>query len=101
MANRAISLALIVNELITNSLKYAFIDRDEGLVLVNVRRSGDQVVLSVTDNGRGISPEMPTRHPELTHLGERMIEVLARQMDGRIVKELTADGYTVTVTFVP
>lgn len=101
VANRAISLALIVNELITNSLKYAFVDRHEGLVLVNVRRSGDQMVLSVTDNGRGVSPEMPDRHPELTHLGERMIEVLARQMDGQIIKQSTTEGYAVSVTFVP
>jgi len=51
----AVPLGLIVNELVTNALKYAFPDRKSGVVLVDFSREGDDFRLLVEDNGVGMS----------------------------------------------
>jgi len=51
----AIPCTLILNELITNSLKYAFVDREEGKIKISIRRYDDgAVLLKVKDDGVGI-----------------------------------------------
>lgn len=49
----AISCGLIVNELITNSLKYAFPDKKEGNISVKLYKINDLITLEVSDNGVG------------------------------------------------
>ncbi|TAE52331.1 MAG: hypothetical protein EAZ89_08640, partial [Bacteroidetes bacterium] len=49
----AVPLGLIVNELITNSLKYAFPDGRAGTITVSLQKTGDQLDLLVADNGVG------------------------------------------------
>jgi two-component sensor histidine kinase len=51
-ADKALSLALIVNELVTNALKYAFVGEAIGRVEVALVRNAEQLELSVSDNGR-------------------------------------------------
>jgi two-component sensor histidine kinase len=53
---RAISLGLIVNELVTDSLKYAFPDGRRGRVKLCVSRDGPELVLVVADDGVGLNP---------------------------------------------
>ncbi|WP_286242656.1 PAS domain S-box protein [Methanobacterium ferruginis] len=52
--NLAIPLGLILNELITNSLKYAFPDMEKGTVEVAFGKKGDKFYLKVSDNGVGL-----------------------------------------------
>ena len=47
----AIPLGMILNELISNSLKYAFTGREEGAILVSMKRSDNELLLQVKDNG--------------------------------------------------
>jgi two-component sensor histidine kinase len=55
---QAIPCALILNELITNSLKYAFNDKKQGKIRISICRSGDDTVLiRVKDDGCGILEE--------------------------------------------
>jgi two-component sensor histidine kinase len=49
----AISLGLILNELLTNAKKYAFPDNSKGIVHVTLRKSEGQGVLTVEDDGIG------------------------------------------------
>jgi two-component sensor histidine kinase/PAS domain-containing protein len=49
----AIPLALIVNELITNSYKHAFADKAEGIIGISLDETGDNVILQIKDNGPG------------------------------------------------
>ncbi|HSO42448.1 MAG TPA: PAS domain S-box protein [Rhodospirillales bacterium] len=53
--DRVVSLALIVNELITNAAKYAFVDRPSGRILVTFRAIPDGTGrLTIADDGRGL-----------------------------------------------
>ncbi len=54
---RASSLALVVNELITNSLKYAFPNEGEGRVEIRSHVRDGEVTVVVRDNGIGMPPE--------------------------------------------
>ena len=57
-ADRAIPLALIVNELVTNAVKYAFSNRHEGHIYVRlVRQDANTALVSVRDDGIGLPPD--------------------------------------------
>jgi GAF domain-containing protein len=53
----ATALALAANELLQNGLEHAFVGRDEGLVTVQLRDEGETFVVSVTDDGVGLSDQ--------------------------------------------
>lgn len=53
-AQEATPLSLILSELVTNSVEHGFEGRDSGAIVVSVERSGDNVIVSVEDNGNGI-----------------------------------------------
>lgn len=55
-----VPLGLIINELVTNSMKYAFDNRDNGLISVTLKEDGKQLSLSVSDNGSGFDESQPT-----------------------------------------
>lgn len=77
--DRAIPLALIVNEAMTNSLKYAFQGRGGKLSLAVVEREGEPC-LEVRDDG----PGLPADAGESGSLGMRMIRALAAQLGGPV-----------------
>ena len=51
-----IDLALAVTEAVTNSVVHAFIDREPGIVRARIQAAPDELVVVVTDNGRGMQP---------------------------------------------
>jgi PAS domain S-box-containing protein len=78
--DRAILLGLIVSELVTNSLKYAFAAEAPGLVRVSLERVGeDRVRLTVADNGTGFGEGTG---PE--GFGLRIVKMLAQQLDAEL-----------------
>lgn len=79
---RAVPVGLIVNELVTNALKYAFPDRQAGSVWVGLRREGGTMVLAVEDEGIGCDP---TAAPQGIGIGLRLVKTLAAQLGGRAV----------------
>ena len=78
--DRAIPVGLIVNEVITNSIKHAFTEGEEGIIEVDVRRSNNSVYLMVRDNGKGMPAEQNQEENE--SLGMMLIESLTQQIDG-------------------
>ena len=52
--DRLIQLALIFNELLTNTFKHAFAPTESGVVTIRLRRHKHQVILTVQDNGKGL-----------------------------------------------
>ena len=78
----AIPLGMILNELISNSLKYAFTGREEGDIRVTMKRSDNELLLQVKDNGRGLpegfSPDT------VTSFGYEIIKAFAQKMKARI-----------------
>ena len=57
---KAIPLALIINEAITNSLKYAFPQNQNGTITIRMQKSYDNISLEISDNGIGINPLIVT-----------------------------------------
>lgn len=75
----AIPCGLIVNELLTNSLKYAFKDRDKGKIRIEFSRTDEDLyTLVVADNGTGFSPNEGAK--EGTHIGLSLIEGISQQL---------------------
>lgn len=82
--NRAIPLGLVLNELISNSLKYAFSDGRDGEIFIKFcPTAGDEVELTVRDNGIGLSTEAETINGKT--LGLKLIKTLVeKQLNGKI-----------------
>lgn len=83
----AIPLGLLVNELVTNSLKHAFPDGG-GEIAVKLSRAGDgELLLVVADNGKGYEGEPPRPDGSNVALGATIIKGLVAQMQGTIMVE--------------
>jgi PAS domain S-box-containing protein len=86
----AIPCGLIINELITNSLKHAFPNITNGQIKIKLIRSDDRFILNVKDNGVGFPEMLDFRNTD--SLGLQLINSLVMQLDGSI--ELKNDGGT-------
>lgn len=95
--NQAIPCGLILNELLTNSLKYAFPNQREGEILVTLSCGEDELVkLTVADDGAGLPAEFDWK--ESQSLGLRIMNTLGRQLDGTVQREASA-GTVFSLTF--
>jgi len=91
--DHAIPLGLIVNELLTNSMKYAFPDNIPGKITIRLLQKGAVLHLEVSDNGVGRSMDKKTLG---TGFGSQLIQLLTEQLDGvmtLVVKEGTAVSF--------
>ncbi len=86
----AMSCGLIVNELVSNSFKYAFPAHRKGQVEVTLRSAGTDVVLEVADNGVGLPADLDWRSPST--LGLRLVAIFTEQVRGTM--SLTREGGT-------
>jgi len=75
-----VPIGLIVNELVSNSLKYAFQETETGKIRVSLKEKNNQLRLSVIDNGKGISEEIKVGLGQ--SLGYKLIQALTDQLDG-------------------
>ncbi|MCZ3372191.1 CHASE4 domain-containing protein [Methanobacterium veterum] len=84
-------LGLIVNEIISNSLKYAFKDKNEGTILVKLQKMhSNNFKLTVSDNGMGFPENIDFRNT--SSLGLQLVNELVKQLEGNI--ELNIDNGT-------
>jgi PAS domain S-box-containing protein len=88
--DQAIPLCLILNELITNSLKHAFPNGSKGGIAVDLSRSDGHVILTVSDDGVGFPNDVDFRNTE--SLGMQLVVMLVEQIDGTI--EMSRDKGT-------
>jgi two-component sensor histidine kinase len=91
----AVPLALILNELLTNAIKYAYPEAP-GTVRVRLgRRAGGKAVLAVADEGVGLPADFAARRKH--SLGFRIIERLAQQMHGelRLLEQASGAGFEI------
>ena len=78
----AIPLGLIVNELLTNALKYAFPNNNQGKIKICLKQNDNQIIeLEVVDNGVG---HQNYGKPKGTGFGTQLIELLIQQLDGKM-----------------
>jgi two-component sensor histidine kinase len=75
----AVPSGIIINELVTNSLKYAFPDGREGLIRLSLRQHKDYVLLEVSDNGIGMPESMNLADSKT--LGLELVLALIEQLN--------------------
>jgi two-component sensor histidine kinase len=97
----AISIGLITNELLTNSLKYAFENKDKGIIKISLTEEGNKsntergLLLKIADDGIGKMIDGKTKG---TGFGTQLIGLLTKQLDGQLIYEVN-QGTTVSLYF--
>ena len=81
--DQAIPCGLFVNELITNSLKYAWKNDEEGTIFIKLKEVDSRVTLVIADDGIGL----PTNFENMSSdtLGLQLVITLVEQLDGELV----------------
>jgi two-component sensor histidine kinase len=92
--DRAIPIGLIVNELVTNAVKYAFPGESSGTVTVLLKRVPGELRLTVADDGKGVDPRRAD-----SGLGRLLVEGFAQQLGGQVARESGSRGTTVRLIF--
>jgi ligand-binding sensor domain-containing protein/two-component sensor histidine kinase len=95
-----IPLGLLLNEIISNTLKYAFVNRDKGRITIHLSYddSSSQYTLNIGDNGIGMPQELFER--EEGTLGVELIKIFISQLDGEI-ERLEEEGTVFKILFTP
>ena len=87
-----IPLGLITNELISNSLKHAFVGRKHGQISVSLKESDKKLILIVWDDGIGIDIDKSPNNG----FGAMLIDSLSSKLDGKIVRK-TSNGSQIEI----
>lgn len=84
-----VPIALILNELITNSLKYGFINAVEGVIQVDLEETNNQLSLVYSDNGNWLE------NPTSKNFGTSLVSIFTDQLDGNyeLIKEMNKTTY--------
>jgi two-component sensor histidine kinase len=90
-----IPLGLIINELLTNSMKYAFMPGEDGNIAISIFHTGNHLTLSVSDSGRGLPEKFNSDTADT--LGTELIRSLAFQLGGTAAWT-KGPGTTCTIT---
>ena len=81
----AVPIGLIVNELLTNALKYAFPNDGKGNILISLSQSTPETLtLKVADNGVG---KVVGLAPKGTGFGSQLIQLLTQQLNGKMIED--------------
>ena len=93
---KATYIALVVNELVMNSVEHAFVGRTAGLVRVTAKRGNLLSSISVTDNGCGFQ----TDRPDSFNLGMNIVHSLvAEKLHGKLQMESGDGGSALSIDF--
>ena len=92
----ALPCGLILNELVSNSLKHAF-NGSEGKIGVKIIRDKDMIEIEVGDNGSGLPDEVQLE--TTSTLGLKLVDILVKQLDGEIDVD-TSEGTCFTIRFL-
>jgi len=93
--DKAVNCGLIINELVSNALKYAFDVPAHGAIMVTVRQDGTSLMLQVRDNGKGLPQHFDLESSR--SLGLTLVHGLAKELGGEF--HLTSEeGVEITIT---
>ncbi|MGZ7109376.1 MAG: sensor histidine kinase, partial [Methanobacterium sp.] len=95
--DRAVSCGLIISELVINSLKHGFTSSMEGEIRVKVSTDAKNVVIKVSDNGKGLPSNIDIKNPE--YFGLQLIKTFVDQDYGDI--EILNDNGTQFMIRIP
>lgn len=77
---RAILIGIIINELLTNTLKYAFAGRNSGIVSITINKDDNTLTLIIKDNGIGVDEKRKSN--EFSGFGLKIVQMLVEQLAG-------------------
>ena len=87
------SIGIILNELLTNSMKYAFQGKEQGLMTVSVSKKDNDVMISIQDDGTGFPESVSVENSY--GFGLQLVHALAQQLDGMLRVERNAGTNTI------
>ena len=93
----AIPCGLIINELVSNSLKHAFRINQTGEIEINICLKECSIILNVSDNGVGLPKDFNMENTD--SLGLQLVSTLAKQLDGDISINSSSSGASFSFTF--
>ncbi len=96
----AIPLGLLINEAVTNSLKYGFIDNANGEIDITLKKEDTKnaYVLGIKDDGIGFSEKLNFKNTK--SLGLKLIHNLARQLRGSVKRNSCSKGTEYEIAFL-
>ena len=93
--DRAVSIGIIVNELVMNAVKYAY-PNGAGPIHVNLNAQGGDLVLSIADDGVGLNVKID---PRSTGMGQRIVTAMASKLDASVERDPTHAGTRIVLRF--
>ena len=93
--DRAVAIGIIVNELVMNAVKYAYPD-GAGPIHVDLVAQGDDVALSITDDGVGLNVKTD---PRSTGMGQRIVSAMATKLDASVERDPAHAGTRIVLRF--
>ncbi len=92
--DKSITIGLLINEIMSNSLKYAFNGKTKGAITISIQHIHNGYQLKISDNGKGFIPD----ESKSKSLGMYLIKNLVKQIQGRYEVE-SMDGTTYLIYF--
>ncbi len=94
----AIPLGILINEIVTNSLKYGIQDESKGTISVLLtKEKEDKYILDIKDTGKGYTDDI--NYKTSKSLGLKLIHNLARQLQGSVFKDNSSQGTHYIIKF--
>ncbi len=93
--DRAVAVGIIVNELVMNAVKYAYPD-GAGPIKVELNALGDDLVLSIADDGVGLNAKTD---PRSTGMGQRIVSAMASKLDASVERDPAHAGTRIVLRF--
>ena len=93
--DRAVAIGIIVNELVMNAVKYAYPD-GAGPIHVDLNAQGNDVVLSIADDGVGLNVKSD---PRSTGMGQRIVTAMASKLEASVERDPDHAGTRIVLRF--
>ncbi len=93
--DRAVAIGIIVNELVMNAVKYAYPDC-AGPIHAELQAEGDDVVLSIADDGVGLNGKSD---PRSTGMGQRIVNAMASKLEASVERDPNHRGTKIVLRF--
>jgi two-component sensor histidine kinase len=93
--DRAVAIGIIVNELVMNAVKYAYPD-GAGPIHVVLTAQGDDLELSITDDGVGLNVKLD---PRSTGMGQRIVNAMASKLEATVERDPAHSGTRIVLRF--
>ena len=96
--SQVVPVGLILNEAVTNSIKYAFDNNEDNCIKISLNsQSDDQWTLGIDDNGKGLPPGFHLK--KTNSIGITLMETLTEQLGG-ILHFSNENGLKISITFI-